>query len=181
MPLSVRTLLAGAPSLALGLALAGCGGSPPDNLDGFRLGMSQEQVMAEARSRGDFTCRLQGTRPRLMTCDGPTPEGQLRIVVHDDATTYLGIRMEPSGSRPERTMRRFVRRFGDPAWRERPHPMPFDSAEAFHTLWLDRDTTRALAMMCEGVGLVPPCYAELARTSPAAVEAKLDTLLRIRR
>lgn len=78
-------------------------------------------------------------------------------------------------------MRRFVRRFGAPAWRDRPHAMPSDTTPVYHTLWLDRDSTRALAMMCVGERLVPPCVAELARTSPAAVEAKLDTLLRIRR
>lgn len=167
--------------LLLAATLAGCRGSPPNALAGFRLGMTQEQVLQEGRRHGDFTCNIRGTVPRLMTCHGPTTHGALRVSVRDDVTTYLGVYMDAEGARPERVTRRFVRRFGTPAWKERPHPMPFDSIDGYHTFWLARDSTRALGMTCVGKGLVPPCFAELTRTSPAAVEAKLDSLLRIRR
>jgi hypothetical protein len=176
-----RTLRVSGLALLLAATVAACRGSPPNGLAGFRLGMTQEQVLAEGRRQGDFTCNIRGTVPRLMTCHGPTAQGQMRVSVHDDVTTYLGVYMDVDEPRPERVTRRFVRRFGTPVWRERPHRMPFDSIEAFHTFWLARDSTRGLGMTCVGVGLEPPCFAELTRTTPAAVEAKLDSLLQIRR
>jgi hypothetical protein len=171
--------LANAFWLALAVGVAGCGGSPPTQLVGLRLGMSQEALMTEVRERGGFTCRLTGSRPRLTTCEGPTPDGHVRVVVRDDEVIWIQLRMDPTGPRPERTVRRLVRRLDDPAWRERPHFMPPDSAPAYHTLWVDRDSTRFLSLLCADRRLAPPCYAELARTSPVAVEAKLDTLMGI--
>lgn len=174
-----RRLAALAPWLAL--ALAGCSGSPPRELGGFGLGMSQEQVVEESRRRGGSTCQLTGTRPRLTVCQGFQPGDRYRVTVVDDATASIHLRMDPGGRRPQREVRRFVRRFGTPVWRERPTPPAIESAGGYHTYWIDRDSTRSLALVCADRGLVPPCSAELARTSPAAVEAKLDTLLGIRR
>jgi hypothetical protein len=175
-----RAFLAHAPWMVLAVVVAGCGGSPPTELAGFQLGMSQEAAMTEVRERGGFTCRLTASRPRLTTCEGPTPDGDVRLVVRDDALIWIRLRMDPAGPRPERAVRRLVGRPGDPAWRERPYFMPPDSAPAYHTLWVDRDTTRTLSLLCADRRLAPPCYAELTRTSPPAVEAKLDSLMGIR-
>lgn len=179
MPRTPRPLLLSL--TVLGLALPACGGSPPRELGGFGLHMSQEQVVVESRGRGASSCTLTGTRPRLTVCEGFEPGEQYRVVVLDDTTTSIRLRMAPDGRRPERELRRFARTFGDPAWRERPAPMPGESARGYHTLWLDRDSSRALALTCRDRRLVPPCYAELTRTSPAAIEATLDSLLNIRR
>jgi hypothetical protein len=174
-----RPLRAAVPWLIL--TLAGCGRSPPSELGGFGLRMSQEQVVAESRARTGSTCHLTGTRPRLTVCQGFDPGGDFRVVVLDDAITSIRIRLEPEGRRPQRAVRRFVKKFGDPVWRERPYHSPLDPAAGYHTLWLSRDSTRSLALICADRGLAPPCFAELTRTSPTAVEAKLDTLLGIRR
>lgn len=173
-----RPLLAAVPWLAVGLA--GCGGDPPKELGGFSLGMSQEQVLEESRRQGGSTCHLKGTRPRLTVCQGSEPGREFRVVVLDDAIASIRLEMEPAGRRPQRAIRRFVRRFGDPVWRERPYPPSLDVAPGYHTLWVNGDSTRSLAMICAGRRLVPPCSAELARTTRSTVEAKLDTLLGIR-
>lgn len=178
MPRSTLPVLLAA---SLAPALVGCRPSPPTHLGGFRLDMSQQDVVDESRRRPESACHLAGTRPRVAVCEGTRPGHEFRVVVVGDTTAYIRVRMQPEGPRPERGMRRFVSRFGEPAWRERPHTAPFEPRAGYHTLWLNRDSTRSLAMICAAAGLGPPCSAELARTSPAAVEAKLDTLLGIRR
>lgn len=164
---------------ALVLALAACGGGPPEDLAGFAPGMSQEQVVETARAAGSFTCRLQGTQPRITTCEGPTPEGTVRVFVRDGVARSVTLVRDPGGSNPRRAMRRFVRRFGDAAWRERPFPRRGAPVQGYHTIWLNQDSTRALAAVCAGTEFRPPCVLELATTSPAGVLAKLDTLLGI--
>jgi hypothetical protein len=143
--------------------------------------MSQEQVVLETRRRGDSACHLSGTRPRVAVCEGRRSGEQFRVVVLDDAATSIRAPVPAHGRRPQRDVRRFVRRFGEPAWRDRPYHPASEPAPGYHTLWLDRDSTRSLAMICAARALGPPCSAELARTSPAAVEAKLDSILNIRR
>ena len=160
----------------------GCGGEPPDTLAGFALGLTQAQVMDAARSEGGFRCRLRGSRPRLAVCEGPVDEGLVRVVVRDDSVVSVSLRLEPApDGRPRRAIRRFVEPFGDPAWRDRPYPPLVLPPEGYHTLWVDDDTVRALSLICAGEGLEPPCTAELTSVSPAALEARLDTLLGIRR
>jgi hypothetical protein len=163
----------------LTVALTGCGRSPPKEMAGFGLGMSQDQVVTEAARHGGFTCHLSGTRPRLATCAGTTAQGPARVRVRENQVVAVSLEMDPGGRRPQRAMRRFTRRFGEPAWEERPFPTPFDSITGYHTLWLNRDSTRALGVVCAGRRLAPPCTAELSRTSPDAVEMKLDSLLGI--
>jgi hypothetical protein len=173
-----RGRLSGVVALGVALVMAGCGGSPPRELAGFALGESQEEVLARARP-GGFTCHLRGTVPRVTACDGDTDEGHARVVVRNDATVFISLDLDPGGRNPQRVMRRYVRRFGTPAWTERPYPPA--EADRFHTLWLDRDSTRALAMICSGRGLAPPCTAELTRTTPRQVQTRLDSILNIRR
>jgi hypothetical protein len=163
------------------LAVAACGGAPPPALGGFRLDMSQEQVVAEARRGGEGQCNLKGTRPRIATCEGIRAGAAFRVVVVDDTTAYIRVGMHAVGRGPAREMRRLTRRLGDPVWKERPYQAPLLPSTGFHTLWLNRDSTRSLALICEGRGLTPPCSAELARTSPPEVESRLDALLGIRR
>jgi hypothetical protein len=170
-----------AAALSVALILTGCGGGPPRDLAGFTLGMSQDQAMARVRSIGGFTCHVRGTIPRLTSCEGATSEGVVKVVIRDDVTVGVSLRTEPAGRNPRRKMRRFVKGFGDPAWRERPYPTRFDPLEGYHTFWLDRDSTRSIAMVCAGQKLEPPCTAELALTSPAAVHSTLDALLGIER
>ena len=170
--------------LAIGcmvLAIAGCGGGPPAELAGFALGMTQAEAADVARGHGSFTCRFRGVHPPTMTCDGGTPEGAVRVFVEDDVTRSITLRPDPGGADPQAAMRRFVDGFGDPAWRERPVPPRSPTVEGYHTLWVNEDSTRALATVCAGPGLRPPCLVELATTSPAGVAAKLDTLLGLRR
>lgn len=171
--------VAGVGTALLVAGLAACGGSPPEELGGFALGMSQAQVVEAARAAGSFTCRMRGTRPRITTCEGPTPEGTVRVLVRDDVARVITLRRDPEGRDPQRQMRRSVRGFGDAAWRERPYPGRERPVEGYQTLWLNEDSTRALATVCAGTGLRPPCVLELATTSPAGVLAKLDTLLGI--
>ncbi|HUP20724.1 MAG TPA: hypothetical protein VM778_12335 [Gemmatimonadota bacterium] len=168
-------------SPAVVVALAACGGEPPEELGGFALGTSQAEVLETARAAGSFSCRFMGTRPSLTTCEGATPEGRVRVLVRGDVTRSITLHKDPSDSDPQRTMRRFVRGFGDPAWQERPVPSRSEPVEGYQTLWLNEDTTRSVAATCAGTGLRPPCDLELAMTSPAAVQAKLDSLLGIRR
>jgi hypothetical protein len=165
-------------TMAAGL-LSGCGGEPPEGFDGFELGMPQTDVMAEAGSRG-FTCHLQATRPKLTTCSGNTSQGALEVQVVGDRTEQLTLRpdVEPGASGE---MREYSEPFGTPAWRDRPYPPQSDPPERYHTLWLDEDTTRAVALICDGRELAPPCTVVLATTSPSRILAKLDTLLGIRR
>lgn len=163
------------------LALIGCGGEPPAELAGFALGLSQADAADVARSYGTFTCRYRGVRPPAMTCEGTTPEGAVRVFVEDDVTRSIRLGLEPAGADPRRAMQRFVDGFGDPAWRERPVPPRARTVEGYHTMWVSEDSTRALATVCAGTELEPPCVAELTTTSPAGVAAKLDTLLGLRR
>lgn len=169
--------------LALASLLVACGGEPPESLAGFRLGMTQGEVTRAAGEIGGFTCRFRGTRPPVMVCAGETAEGPVRIVAVEDATRSITLTLDPSGRDPQRTLRRFVRGFGDPAWRERPVNAPAgrgqDRGEAYHTFWVNDDSTRAIAAVCAGAGLLPPCDLELTATSPAGVVAKLDSLLGI--
>jgi hypothetical protein len=162
-------------------SMAGCGGGPPRELGGFSLGMSQEQVMAEARRAGGFTCHVRGTRPRLTTCEGETPDGTVQVTVREDTTVAVALARDPSGRNPQRQMRRFVRGFGDPAWRDRPFPNRSDPTQGFHTLWLSADSTQSIALVCAERRLQPPCTAEIAVTSPARVHASLDALMGIQR
>jgi hypothetical protein len=168
-------------AFALAVPLAACGGGPPRELAGFALGMSQEQVMAQARRTGGFTCHLHGTRPSLTTCQGHTPDGEVQLVVRDNVTVAVSLVREPPGRNPRRQMRRFVKGFGDPAWRERPYPSRFDTGQGYHTLWVNSDSTRSLALVCVGRRTEPPCTAVLEATTPAAVHASLDRLLGIQR
>jgi hypothetical protein len=161
------------------LGAAGCRDEPPRSLAGFALGMSQERAMAEARSHGGFTCSVRGTQPRQSVCEGDTPDGPVRVLVHQDTLVEVTVRMDPDVRNPRRAMRHFVRKFGEPAWRERPYPSRFAPLEGHHTLWLDRDSTRSVALVCDGPRLEPPCLVELAATSPARVLATLDSLLEI--
>lgn len=165
----------------LAAALVGCGGGPPRSMDGFSLGMSREEVLAEVRSRGGFTCSIRGTRPSLTLCEGPTSDGSVRVVVRQDSVVEVTVRTEPPARSPQRAMQRLARRFGEPAWRERPYPPRPARPEGYHSLWLSRDSTRSVAMLCQGERLTPPCTIELAATSPASIQAKLDSLLQIRR
>jgi hypothetical protein len=168
-------------ALALAAPLAACGGGPPRELAGFALGMSQEQVMAQARRTGGFTCHLHGTRPRLTTCQGHTPDGEVQVIVQENMTVAISLVREPSGRNPRRQMRRFVKGFGDPAWRERPYPSRFDTVQGYHTLWVNSDSTRSLALVCAGRRTEPPCRAMLEVTTPGDVHASLDSLLGIQR
>ncbi len=161
--------------------LAGCGGGPPRSVDGFKLGMTREQVLSEARSRGGFTCNVLGTRPALTVCEGPARDGSVRVVVEQDAAVEVTLRTDPRVRNPRRAMQRFARRFGEPAWRERPYPPSPATPDGYHTLWLNRDSTRSVAMLCRDRQLTPPCAIELAATSPAAVHTTLDSLLHIQR
>lgn len=163
------------------LALAGCGGEPPETLGGFSLGLTQAEVMAAARDRGGFGCRVRASRPPLTICSGPSEEGEVTAVVQADSVIAIALRLDAAGPEPRRVVERFVRPFGDPAWRDRPLPPQAPVPESYHTLWLDADSVRALAMSCDGPDLAPPCTAELRETTPAGVQATLDELLRIRR
>jgi hypothetical protein len=165
----------------MGAPVAGCGGGPPRELAGFGLGSSQEQVMAEARRTGGFTCHVRGTRPRLTTCEGQTADGLVKVTVRDDTTVAVVLVRDPVGRNPPRQMRRFVKGFGDPAWRDRPFPNRADPIQGFHTLWLSADSSRSMALVCAERRLQPPCTAELAVTSPARVLAALDDLMGIQR
>lgn len=163
------------------LLLTACGRGPPQAVAGFALGMTQDEVMALARDRGGFTCHIRGTRPPMAVCEGSTMEGPVTVVVRDNALVRVTLQRIPAQRRPQREMQRFVRRFGEPAWRERPYPSRFEPLEGYHTAWLSRDTTRSLTLVCAGRQLEPPCRVELASTTPAAVEAMLDALLGIER
>jgi hypothetical protein len=166
---------------ALLLALAGCGGEPPETLGGFELGLTHGQVMEAARARGGFSCRVRASRPPVTICTGPAEEGEVTAVVRDDSVVSIALRLDPAGPDGGRTIRRFVEPFGDPGWRDRPQPPASPTPESFHTLWLDEDSIRALALSCAERELGPPCTAELYETTPAGVQATLDSLLRIRR
>ena len=169
--------------LAAALTLGACGGGePPEQLAGFRLDMSQRQLMAEANSRTGFTCRLTASRPKLTSCAGTTAEGRVEAVVTgDSADMAITLELARAASEPRRAVREFVEPFGRPAWRDRPFPPLVDPPEAYHTFWVDRDSTRGIALICDGEDLTPPCNARLARITPAGVQAKLDTLMGIRR
>src|SRR5690606_26647316 len=145
----MRSTIPRAAALASALFLSGCGGGPPESLGGFELGLTQAEVLEEARSRGAFSCRLRATRPRLAECEGPTPDGVVTVVVRDDSVVRVVLRLEPpADERPGRAVRRFVEPFGDPIWRDRPVPPRASPPERYHTYWLDADSTRALAMVC---------------------------------
>lgn len=160
-------------------ALAGCDGEPPEEVGGFVLGMAQTDVMAEAGSRG-FVCHLQATRPKVTTCSGNTSQGALEVLVLGERT--VKITLQPNtGPGESGEMRDYSDPFGTAAWHDRPYPPQSEPPERFHTLWLDQDTTRAIALICDGRELEPPCTVELTTTSPSRILAKLDTLLGIRR
>lgn len=163
------------------LALGGCGGEPPETLGGFGLDLTQQEVMDAAAARGGFNCRLRATYPAEAVCEGPAEEGVVTIHVRGDSVVRVALRLEPADEEPGGHVGRFVDPFGDPAWRDRPHPPRSSPPEGYHTQWLDRDSVRGLALVCAGPGLQPPCAAELAETSPAGVRARLDTLLGIPR
>lgn len=168
--------------LACGLLAGGCGGEPPRELAGFALGMSQAEVAARARELGGFTCRYRGTTPPTMSCEGGTDAGPVTVRVRSDAVRVVALELDTGGEDPQRAVRRFVRGFGDPAWREKPlggSAAAGSPAQAYHTLWVGEDSTRAVAAICAGRDLEPPCTIQLETTSPAGVVAKLDSLLGI--
>lgn len=170
------------PLLVLGLLLlTGCADAPPDTLGGFRLGMTRDEVMEAVRSRGGFSCRLRGSRPPLTACEGGAEEGRVAVLVRGDSLVSVELQLAPAGDRPRRRVRRFADPFGEPAWRDRPYPGGPAPVDGYHTLWLDQDTSRAVAVVCAGEALAPPCTARLTGTSPRQVEAQLDSLLGIRR
>ncbi|NIY12491.1 MAG: hypothetical protein GWN02_31330 [Gemmatimonadetes bacterium] len=143
--------------------------------------MSQSEVMAESGRRVGFTCRLLASRPKRTYCGGPTAEGQIEVLVQGDSTVQVSLRKSPSDGDPRRAMRRYARPFGEPAWRDRPYPPQSDPPASYHTLWVDEDSTRSVALICQDEELGPPCTVRLATASPARILAKLDTLLGIRR
>ncbi|MFW5947670.1 MAG: hypothetical protein ACOCUW_04180, partial [Gemmatimonadota bacterium] len=130
-------------------ALAGCGGEPPEGLAGFRLGMTQPELLAEADARMGFTCRARATRPPQTACAGPAEEGQVEAVVRGDSVVRITLELARDAADPSAAadaVRRFVRGFGDPAWRDRPYPppsgpRPSDPPEGYHTFWVDVDST----------------------------------------
>ena len=163
------------------LGAAACGGEPPEELGGFTLTMSQSEVMDEAYSRPDYVCRLVASRPKVTFCSGPTDQGMLEVTVRGDSARRITLEVARNADDPADATQRFARPFGTPAWRDRPYPPTAVPPEGYHTFWVDRDSTRGLAMICRGEELGPPCNARLMRTSPAGVQAKLDSLLNIRR
>lgn len=169
------------PVLLVGLVVGACGGEPPEGLGGFLLGMTQSEVMEEAYSRDEFVCRLVASRPKLTLCAGPTGEGMLEVLVRGDSAVQITLEVGREAEDPTQATRRFAGPFGDPAWFDRPYPPASQPPESYHTFWLNEDSTRGIAMMCRGKDLEPPCNARLTTTSPARVEAKLDSLLNIRR
>lgn len=176
------SLLSAGGLLVVTLVVTGCGGEPPETLGGFQLGQTQQEVLADARARGGFSCRLQATYPTLASCEGPAEEGVVAVLVRGDSLVRVTLRLDPGeDDDPVRSMRRFVASFGEPAWRDRPQPPRSSPPEGYHTLWVDDDSIRGLALVCAGPGLEPPCTAQLAETSPAGVHAQLDALMGIRR
>lgn len=162
--------------------VTGCGGEPPESLGGFELGANQQEVLADARARDGFQCRLRGTSPSEARCEGPAEEGVVSVLVRGDSLIHVRLRLDPGeDEEPERFMRRFVSSFGKPVWRDRPPAPESPPPERYHTLWLDEDSVRGLTLLCARPELEPPCTAELAETSPRGVNAKLDTLLGILR
>lgn len=169
-------------SLALlaSAALAGCGGEPPEELAGFRLGMTQAELMDDAYGREGFVCRLVASRPKLTFCSGPTELGEVEAMARGDSTVRITLEVGRDAADPGEVIRELVDPFGSPAWRDRPYPPTSDPPEGYHTLWITGDSTRAIALLCRGEALGPPCNARLMRTTPAGIEAKLDSLLNIR-
>lgn len=166
--------------LLAGLALA-CGGEPPEELGGFRLDMTQSEVMELAYDRQGFVCRLVASRPKQTVCSGPSELGRLEAaVLGDSGSVRITVEIARDAEDPAAAVREFVDRFGEPAWRDRPYPPTSDPPEGYHTLWVSGDSTRAIALLCRGEALGPPCNARLTRSSPVAIEAKLDSLLNIR-
>lgn len=158
-----------------------CGGEPPEGLGGFRIGMSQSEAMDTAYAREGFTCRLLASVPKQTLCSGPTDQGSVEALVRGDTTVRVTLEVARTADDPVAATRRFARPFGDPAWRDRPYPPTAEPPEGYHTLWVNEDSTRSIAMICRGPELGPPCNARLATTTPAGVEARLDSLLGIRR
>lgn len=169
------------PVLLALVGLGACGGEPPEALGPFRLGMTQSEVMDTAYSRPEFVCRLVASRPKMTLCSGPTEQGRVEALVRGDSAVQVTLEVARHADDPARATRRFARRFGDPAWFDRPYPPTSDPPDGYHTFWLNEDSTRGIAMICRGKELGPPCNARLTTTSPAGVEAKLDSLLNIRR
>lgn len=161
-------------------ALGACGGEPPEELGGFRLGLSQSELMAQAYDREGFVCRLVASRPKVTFCSGPAELGMVEAMARGDSTVRVTLEIGRDAEDPARAVREFVDPFGDPAWRDRPYPPTSDPPEGYHTLWVSGDSTRAIALLCHGEALGPPCNARLMRTTPAAIEAKRDSLLNIR-
>jgi hypothetical protein len=171
-------LRAGAASLLL--VIAACGGEPPETLGGFALGVSQDEMLEQARAAGSFSCRIRSSRPPLAVCEGPAEGGTVTVVASGGTVVRIDLRLEwPGEDDPARAIRRFADPFGEPAWRDRPLPPRSPAVESYHTLWLDADSTRSVALECGGPDLTPPCTAELRSTTPASVQARRDTLLGI--
>lgn len=170
------------PSLVLVLAvLTGCGGEPPEGLGPFRLGMSQSEFMDTAYNRAEYVCRLVASRPKVTFCSGPTGHGTVEAMARGDSTVRITLEVARSATDPVEATRAFAQPFGKPAWRDRPYPPLSDPPEGYHTFWVDDDSTRGVAMICRGEELEPPCNARLTVTSPTGVQAKLDSLMNIRR
>ena len=150
---------------------AGCGGGPPEQMGGFELGLTQEEVLERARERGGFGCRIRSSRPPRTVCEGLGEGGTVIVTVAGDSVVEVALRLDGRPMAPS----------GAPAWRDRPVPPRVLPPEGYHTLWVDRDSTRALALVCAGERLAPPCVATLRPATPAGIQAQLDTLLGIRR
>lgn len=163
------------------LGLAGCGGEPPEGLGPFRLGMTQSELMDTAYNRAEYVCRLVASRPKVTFCSGPTEHGTVEAMARGDSTVRVTLEVARTADDPAEATRAFAKPFGTPAWRDRPYPPLSDPPEGYHTFWIDRDSTRGIAMTCRGEELGPPCNARLTVMSPAAVRAKLDSLMNIRR
>jgi hypothetical protein len=160
----------------------GCEGSPPETLGGFGLGLTQSELMEEARLRGGWGCRLRASRPPLTICEGPVEEGTVTVTIEGDSARSVRLRMAPDpDDDPGRAVRRWAGDFGTPLWRDRPYPPRSDPPTGYHTYWANEDSTRSLALVCAGREMAPPCTAELERASPVRVRATLDSLLGITR
>ena len=162
--------------------LPGCGGEPPEEMGGFSLHLSQQELLRTARQRPGFGCVLRATRPPVTFCRGPDEQGYVTATARGDSVSDIALRLEPAGraDEPDPMVRELVDPVGEPAWRDRPMPPRAAEADSFHTLWLTDDSTRALALVCARPELGAPCTARLSRTSPAEVLGLLDSLLGIR-
>lgn len=161
-------------ALPLALGAAACGGETPEELAGFRLGTSQSEVLAATRAAEDrFRCTLRGGLPRETRCEGPTQRGRVELLVRND--TLARIRLWPDGATDRRGVRRLVRSYGAPVWRDR--RAPADGGLGYSTLWTPPDSSRALELMCAGAEPTPPCRLELRLAGRTAIRMRRDSLL----